>query len=130
MKMNFLSNITSPTLILIKERALKNIAKMAEKARKSGVHFRPHFKTHQSAEIGEWFRDIGVQAITVSSLNMAAYFSQNGWKDITVALPVNIREIEKINQLANQIKLNLLVESQESVKFFIRKFKCPCWTLY
>lgn len=120
-----MEEITVPSLILNKKRVLRNIERMAAKAQESKVQFRPHFKTHQSAEIGEWFKDFGVQAITVSSLDMATYFSRNGWRDITVAFPVNIREIEKINQLANLIKLNLFVESEESVKFLSENLKTP-----
>jgi D-serine deaminase-like pyridoxal phosphate-dependent protein len=105
--------IVKPTLLLDKNRVLKNIEKMAGKAKTSGVRFRPHFKTHQSAEIGNWFRDFGVQAITVSSLDMALYFAKNGWSDITVAFLVNMLEIDKINKLAGEIKLNLLVDSEE-----------------
>jgi D-serine deaminase-like pyridoxal phosphate-dependent protein len=120
-----IENISTPTLVLNKNRVLKNIEKMVVKTQKSEVRFRPHFKTHQSATIGEWFRDFGVQSITVSSIDMARYFAQSGWKDITVAFPVNIREIKKINQLANQIKLNLLVESEDSVKFLSENLKTP-----
>ncbi len=108
-----LLNIEKPTLLLDGHRARRNIARMAEKARKSGVRFRPHFKTHRSARIGEWFRDEGVQAITVSSVDMARYFAQNGWKDITVAFPVNIREMHSIDFLAHEIRLGLLVESTD-----------------
>ncbi len=43
---------------------------MAEKARINDVVFRPHFKTHQSHKIGQWFRNEGVNAITVSSIKM------------------------------------------------------------
>ena len=89
------------------------------------MRFRPHFKTHQSAEVGEWFKDFGVGSITVSSLDMAGYFAQNGWKDITVAFPVNIREVDKINQLARTIKLNLLIESLEVVKFLSNHLTSP-----
>jgi D-serine deaminase-like pyridoxal phosphate-dependent protein len=127
--MDNLDNITTPTLILNKERALKNIERMAAKAQRSGVRFRPHFKTHQSAEIGGWFRDFGVTSITVSSLDMAGYFAQHGWKDVTVAFPVNIREINKINQLAKHFKLNLLIESMDSTKFLADHVTSPvqCW---
>lgn len=112
-----MENITTPTLFVNKDRAVKNIERMAEKAQNSGVRFRPHFKTHQSIEIGEWFRDFGVHSITVSSLDMALYFAEHGWNDITVAFPVNIREIDKVNYLAIRIKLNLLIESMDVVKF-------------
>ncbi len=110
-------NIVKPTLLLNKERAMRNIERMANKAKKSGVRFRPHFKTHQSAQIGEWFRNLGVDTITVSSLDMAWYFAQYGWKDITVAFPVNILEIDKINALAGDITLHLLVESPDVIRF-------------
>ncbi len=87
---------------------------MARKAAEYNLKFRPHFKTHQSAEIGEWFRLFGVDAITVSSVQMAEYFATNGWNDITIAFSVNIREVENINRLAANIKLNVLVENKEA----------------
>ena len=89
---------------------------MLEKTKRNKVQFRPHFKTHQSREIGRWFRELGVDKITVSSLSMAEYFACDKWNDIIVAFPVNVLEIETINRLARQITLNLLVESAESVK--------------
>lgn len=113
-------DIVKPTVIVDKKRVMRNIEKMAQKAHSSGVRFRPHFKTHQSAEIGNWFRDFGVTAITVSSLDMAQYFAKHGWNDITVAFLVNVREIDKIRHLASQIQLHLLVDS-ESVLFFLKK---------
>jgi len=115
--------VERPELILDKNIVLKNISMMKNKADKSGVIFRPHFKTHQSLEIGKWFRQSGVTKITVSSLKMAEYFAADNWNDITVAFPVNIREIDFINQLAKKIKLNLLVESIESVKFLSENLK-------
>ncbi len=86
---------------------------MALKARRHNVTLRPHFKTHQSAEIGSWFRDFGINSIAVSSVEMANYFAKNGWDDITIAFPVNILETDKINKLAGNISLNLLVEFDE-----------------
>jgi D-serine deaminase-like pyridoxal phosphate-dependent protein len=113
--------IIKPTLLLNETIARRNIAQMASRAMQNKVAFRPHFKTHQSAEIGEWFRENDVETITVSSVDMAVYFVQNGWRDITIAFPVNIREIEAINQLASDINLNLLVESSEVVSFLAEK---------
>lgn len=113
----FFDRITSPTLVLDKERCLNNIHVMAEKAKTSGVRFRPHFKTHQSTIIAEWFRPFGITAITVSSVAMAKYFSDHGWRDITIAFPVNLREIQRINELAKNIHLELVVESIDSIRF-------------
>ena len=55
---------------------------------------------------------------------MANYFS-SAWDDITVAFPVNILEIDLINQLAQKVKLNLLVESETIVKLLDEQLKFP-----
>lgn len=115
--------ILRPSLLLDKSKVLGNIEKMASKAKASGVRFRPHFKTHQSAEIGNWFRDFGVTTITVSSLDMAIYFAKHGWSDITVAFIVNTPEIDKINEMASRIKLNLLVDSEQALSMLNRNLK-------
>lgn len=94
---------------------------MAQKASDANVIFRPHFKTHQSHEIGRWFRDEGVSKITCSSLSMAEYFAEDGWNDITVAFPVNVLEIDTINRLASTTQLNLVFESIESVELLSAK---------
>lgn len=103
---------------------------MAEKARRNGAELRPHFKTHQSVEIGEWIREAGITGITVSSFRMARAFADAGWTDITVAFPVNIREADLINHLASRIQLRLFINSpatahalreqlQHPVRFYI-----------
>lgn len=108
---------TTPTLLVDKNRCLKNIQSMLDKAEQNQIELRPHFKTHQSHEVGRWFRNLGVKKIAVSSLRMAAYFAADGWKDITVAFPTNILEIDLINALASKIKLNLLIQSKETFLF-------------
>ena len=117
--------ITTPTLLLDEQKCRRNIKEMAAKARKNNVILRPHFKTHQSHEIGNWFREEGTEKITVSSLRMAIYFMRDGWKDILVAFPVNILEIDTINQLAGNIFLSLLVESTDTVKFLQKRLNHP-----
>jgi len=115
MKPDLLQQIRKPTLLLDEEKARKNLKRMAEKAAAQHIRFRPHFKTHQSAQIGEWFREAGATAITASSLSMASYFADHGWRDILVAFPANLREIETMQELSARVRLGLLVESVESV---------------
>jgi D-serine deaminase-like pyridoxal phosphate-dependent protein len=116
MTAEFLDSIQKPTLVMNETRARRNLKRMAAKAAAQQIRFRPHFKTHQSAEIGEWFREEGVSAITVSSMSMAVYFAGNGWNDILVAFPVNLREMDAIRALASSVRLGLLVESIWSVE--------------
>ena len=114
--------ITKPTLLLDEYKCKKNIQNMFSRAQLHQVDLRPHFKTHQSLEIGQWFKEVGVNKITVSSLEMAIYFAEE-WNDITVAFPVNILEIDTINALAEKIKLNLLIESKETILFLNKHLK-------
>ncbi len=97
-----------PALVVNKEIAIKNINNMVDKAIRNNLELRPHFKTHQSHVIGNWFRDFGIHAITVSSLKMAEYFTNDGWKNITIAFPVNILESTRLNKLASSIDLRVL----------------------
>ncbi len=118
--------ITVPTLILDEEKCRQNIKRMAEVARASVTSFRPHFKTHVSAEIGEWFREEGVKKITVSSLRMAEYFARAGWDDILVAFPFNLPEIELASRLASEVNLSLLVESNDVASFLSANLGSTC----
>lgn len=124
--MDLFSSIKRPTLLLDELTARQNIDNMAARALESGSVFRPHFKTHQSAVVGEWFREAGMSSITVSSVEMAKYFAAYGWDDILIAFPVNWREIDEINHLASQINLSLLLESRETLRYLDKHLNQTC----
>lgn len=121
MKISPTMDITEPTLLLDEEICRANIKQMAKKTRRHGLHFKPHMKTHQSAKIGHWLKDEGAEAITVSSVTMAEYFSRHGWYDITIAFPCNIRQAGRINTLAGNVELTLLVNSVTTAKKLAEK---------
>ncbi len=112
-----ISEISRPTLLLDIARVRKNIDNMLSRAKRLGVDLVPHFKTHQSKEVGTYFTERGVRAITVSSVLMAEYFAENGWKDITIAFPFNRLETQAINRLIeNNVKVKLLVTDKDTVR--------------
>lgn len=115
--------ICEPTLLLDEKICKTNIRRMAQKAQKFGLTFKPHMKTHQSAEIGRWFKEAGVESITVSSIKMAQHFAQNGWDDITIAFPVNIRQAKQINDLASEIQITILVTNEKSIELLNQKLQ-------
>jgi len=123
--MGLLEHIKRPTLLLDEQKCRDNIRRMANKARRNNLIFRPHFKSHQSAAIGEWYREEGVTAITVSSVGMASYFADAGWNDITIAFPVNPLELDDIERLAGKIRLNLLVNSPDIIPLLDNKLTNP-----
>lgn len=105
--------IKHPTLLLDEEQCRANIRGMKAKADRYGLKFRPHFKTHQSAYIGKWFREYGVHSCTVSSVRMARYFAGNGWRDILLAFPVNVNALDEINYLASIINFQMMISSAD-----------------
>ncbi|MEM7039128.1 MAG: alanine racemase, partial [Bacteroidota bacterium] len=107
----YTEHIHGPTLILNERIARANIRRMAEKARAAGVSFRPHFKTHQSHLVGEWYRENGVKQITVSSVDQAMYFAEAGWTEITIGFPCNVREMQRLNLLAKKVRLGVIFQS-------------------
>lgn len=100
-----------PHLIVDLDVVRRNIKRMSEKAVKAHVKFRPHFKTHQSRYIGRIFKEFDVSGITVSSIKMAHYFADDGWKDITIAFPANVLAADDYNALASKCTLKTLVTS-------------------
>ncbi len=117
-------NIIEPTLLLDKVKCRNNIRSMVKKATGAGISFRPHFKTHNCREIGKWFRDEGVDKVTVSSVKMAAYFADDGWEDITIAIVFNILETGKVNEiLKSGTNINLIVDSPETLSVLKKELK-------
>lgn len=117
--------LSEPTLLLDESKCRNNIAFMADKARQHQLDLQPHFKTHQSQAIGEWFKEEGVKSITVSSLRMAAYFAEDGWEEITVAFPVNVLRKRIIKDLSKKVRLNLYINNLEAARYLEEHLKRP-----
>ena len=115
-----IDELSHPTLLLDEQILLANVRRMIQKAMKAKVIFRPHFKTHQSRTIGQIFRSEGVDKITVSSIPMAKYFAEDGWKDICIAMPVNLREKKRLEDLSQIHALHLVVEASETLDELVK----------
>jgi D-serine deaminase-like pyridoxal phosphate-dependent protein len=116
--------ISQPTLLLDQKRVENNVARLVNKARKHGLRLRPHMKTHQSLAVGQWLKSFDIHQITVSSVQMADYFAPY-WQDITIAFPLNWREIELVKALQNRTKLAITVESPETVQLLDKELETP-----
>lgn len=115
--MDYLKSISSPTLIVKPEIVQANLDRMLAKAERLGLNLIPHFKTPQSVEIGKWAQKRGIDEITVSSIKMAKYLSEQGFKSIHIAFPFNIREIEAFNQLNDLQTMSIQIVSVDTARF-------------
>ncbi|TVQ65663.1 MAG: hypothetical protein EA360_08695 [Balneolaceae bacterium] len=120
---NFIPN--RPTLLLDEFKCKRNIQNMASKAKNCNISFTPHFKTHQSLTIGNWFRDEGVRAITVSSAGMASYFASDGWDDITIAFPFFPGMIPALIHLEKTTRLRLFLHNPQDIELLKQQLKNP-----
>ncbi|REL38201.1 hypothetical protein DYD21_06220 [Rhodohalobacter sp. SW132] len=117
--------LSRPKAVVFEQHCKSNIKSMQNKAQSAGAVFRPHFKTHQSLEIGQWFRDEGVTGITVSTPEMAKYFASDSWDDITIGFPFYSGQIHEINELTNHCSLKLFVHRPEDVRYLATELTNP-----
>jgi len=117
--------ITRPRAVVLENNCRRNIQTMAEKAQKVSAEFRPHFKTHQSVEIGRWFREAGITGITVSTPEMAEYFIDDGWDDITIGFPFFRAQLETLKKLSHRCHFKLFVHNAEDVVALRETFTKP-----
>jgi len=105
-----------PRILLDESKVRHNIERIANKARSSRTRFQPHFKTHQSPEIGRIFKESGVSSITVSNLTMANAFADDGWSTIMLGLPVPPAWASALDELAGKVDtLSVLINSPDTV---------------
>ena len=107
-----LTDIPTPAFLVDRGVAQRNCDRMRDKARSSGVLFRPHVKTHKTVELGRMQHGGGIGPITVSTLAEAELFADAGFRDITYAFPIDPAKLDRAAALARRIeRLNVLVDS-------------------
>lgn len=111
------AEIKTPSLLLDIVRVKQNAARMSEIARRNNVRLRPHIKTHKCIEIARIQTDGHDGAITVSTLEEARVFAENGFSDITYAVPIEQGKFgQAIGLRQSGIKLNLLTDDECTVR--------------
>ena len=106
--------LSTPTLLLEKEKLMANIARMQARADSLGVQLRPHLKTMKAAKAAEVLMASGASGITVSTLKEAGYFLDHGFRDITYAVgmvPVKLSEAASL--MARGADLKIMTDNLE-----------------
>ena len=71
-------NFSTPTLVINKTISLNNLGRMIGVAKKNNLVLRPHFKTHQSIEIGNWFKEKGLPQLPFLPYQWLNFFQVSG----------------------------------------------------
>jgi D-serine deaminase-like pyridoxal phosphate-dependent protein len=81
--MTNINSLTTPALLLDRDRMCANIERMARRISARGSRLRPHVKTHKSRQVLADVRRLSENhGITVSTLKEAHYFFDGGERDI------------------------------------------------
>lgn len=111
-----LDEVATPALVVDRNRLLRNIEEMAERARSLGVGLRPHAKTHKSPAIAALQREHGATGLTVATITEAEGFAAEGVDDLVLtAPPVGDWRLERILALARRARIRVVVDSVEVV---------------
>jgi D-serine deaminase-like pyridoxal phosphate-dependent protein len=98
----------TPYLLIDVPKMERNILKMADVSRGSGVDLRPHVKTHKIPGIAREQLEAGASGITVAKLSEAEVMADGGIEDIFIAYP-----------LVTEAKIRQAVRLDERVRFIV-----------
>ena len=107
----------TPYLVIDSAKMERNILKMANIAKGSGVALRPHVKTHKVPAIARKQVEAGAVGITVAKVSEAEVMANAGIKDIFIAYPLVTEEkIQRAIALRKRIRLIIGVDSLEGAR--------------
>lgn len=105
-----LSDLRTPTVLIDKARALRNIARMQAAATAQGIRLRPHAKTHKSPLVARWQIDAGAVGICCAKLGEAEVFADAGIEDIRLPYPIHPANADRLIALATRTHVSFIVD--------------------
>jgi len=105
--------LDTPCLLVDLDRMETNIRAWQARISATGVHLRPHVKTHKVPQIAQLQLKAGATGITVAKLAEAEVFAQAGCNDIFIAYPlIGPQKWTRAAKLATACTLIVGVDSQ------------------
>lgn len=114
--MRTIHDLPTPAALLDVDALERNLRRMAGRAGELGVALRPHAKTHKCVEVARAQRALGAHGLTVSTLYEARLFAEHGFDDLTWAFPIAPSRVAEARQLAERVRLGVLVDSATAVE--------------
>jgi len=112
-----LDSIETPAVLVDLDVVERNVAAMAERARRAGVRLRPHAKTHKTVEIGRLQLAAGAGGLSVAKVGEAEVFAAAGFQDLFVAYPVVGEDKgRRLLALSDRARLAVGVDSSDGAR--------------
>lgn len=111
------SRIDTPSLVLDLDAFERNLRRMADALRGSGMRLRPHAKSHKCPEIAKRQIALGAVGVCCQKVSEAAVFVQAGIADVLVTNQVmGEAKLMHLAALARQARLGVLVDDPRQVQ--------------
>ena len=108
--MRGLAALSTPAVLVDRKKAIRNIQRMRDAAKRNTVRLRPHTKTHKSPLIAKWQIDHGAAGICCAKLGEAEVFADAGFADIRLPYPINPSNADRVIALLDRTRLSFIVD--------------------
>lgn len=114
--------LETPCLVVDRDVLDRNVAAMADRARRAGLDLRPHAKTHKCLEIGRLQHRAGAVGLTVATVGEAEVFAEAGADDLFVAYPLWAagRKGARLRAVAERSRLRVGMDGVEAAALLAR----------
>src|SRR5213596_2608294 len=101
-----LDEVDTPALVLDLDALERNLLRMADAVKGSGVRLRPHAKSHKCAEIARRQIAAGAVGVCCQKVSEAEALVQGGVADVLIANEVvGARKLQRLAALAKQARI-------------------------
>lgn len=107
--MSHLHDLSTPALLLDRERFEHNLALMQRHLAGLGVPLRPHLKTAKSIEVARRVMAPGEQRAMVSTLREAEFYASRGVRDLIYGVGITAAKLQRIGALRHETGADVAV---------------------
>jgi D-serine deaminase-like pyridoxal phosphate-dependent protein len=112
-----MTNLETPIAIIDAEPFQRNLDRMAQFAKRSGIRLRPHGKSHKCSEIARRQQALGAVGVCCQTVGEAGAMVKGGVKDVLITnMVVTPGKLARIAELARQARVGLCFDDEEQVK--------------
>ena len=110
------SEIDTPALVVDLDRFERNLARVADYARRHGLRLRPHTKTHKSIYVAGLQRRMGAAGLTVAKVSEAEVMLGAEPDDLLLAYPiVGHAKLARLMDVARRTRVTVALDSAFAV---------------
>ena len=113
-----MNDLRTPCLVLDLDRVRRNAERISQIATRNNVRLRPHIKTHKCTEVARLQTAGHDGGVTVSTLAEARAFANDGFNDITYAVPIEAGKFSEVIEIIRSgTQLNVITDDLATTQF-------------